>query len=73
MKKEYDKIIWSSAVRIKEFFEEMFSKQGVLDPSVIRPPSWRERQMQNTLIEKQYEESIKFSKKEECHLFYLKK
>jgi hypothetical protein len=39
-----------------QWFVERDSK---IDPKVLDPPSWRERQVQNQMIDKQYEESIR--------------
>jgi hypothetical protein len=34
-------------------------REHKIDPNVINPPSWRERKIQNEMIDRQYEESIK--------------
>ena len=39
-----------------QWFVERDSK---IDPKVLDPPSWRERQVQNQMIDKQYEESFR--------------
>jgi len=48
---------------IQDFVEKIvlfFRKdEQTLDASVLKPASWRERQVQNQAIEKQYEESVK--------------
>jgi len=49
--------------KIQDFVEKvvLFFKKDkqTLDSSVIKPVSWRERQVQNQAVEKQYEESVK--------------
>lgn len=30
-----------------------------IDPEVLNPPSWRERQVKNKMIDRQYEESVR--------------
>ncbi len=39
-----------------EWFVE---REHKIDPDIINPPSWRERKIQNEMIDRQYEESIK--------------
>ena len=37
----------------------MFGKESTLDlKQILNPPSWRERQIQNQLSDKEYEESL---------------
>jgi hypothetical protein len=37
----------------------MFGKESTLDlKQILNPPSWRERQIQNQLIDKEYEEAL---------------
>ena len=39
-----------------EWFVERESK---IDPQVLNPPSWRERKVQNEMIDRQYEETVR--------------
>jgi len=34
-------------------------REHKIDPDIINPPSWRERKIQNEMIDRQYEESVK--------------
>lgn len=49
--------------KIQDFVEKIilfFNRdKQTFSPSVLNPPTWRERQIQNQLIEKQYEEFVK--------------
>jgi len=49
--------------KIQDFVEKIIlffnRNKQTLNASVLNPPTWRERQIQNQLIEKQYEESVK--------------
>ena len=35
------------------------NREPTIDPQVLNPPSWRERKIQNEMIDRQYEESVK--------------
>ena len=34
-------------------------RESRIDPQVLNPPSWRERKVQNEMIDRQYEETVK--------------
>ena len=45
---------------MNKLLNKLFKKQtSTISHWVINPPSWLERQIQNQIIDKQYEESIK--------------
>lgn len=44
-----------------QWFVERDSK---INSQVLNPPSWRERQVQNQMIERQYEESLRVEPKD---------
>ena len=39
-----------------EWFVE---REPKIDPEVLNPPSWRERKVQNEMIDRQYEDSVR--------------
>ena len=39
-----------------EWFVE---REPKIDPQVLNPPSWRERKVQNEMIDRQYEDSVR--------------
>jgi len=47
--------------KAKEF---VFRRDPIFDPSVINPPNWRERQIQNQKIDAEFKENLKAKGKE---------
>jgi hypothetical protein len=55
------KNIIKKLLRFKMFHpaEWFVDREPTIDPQVLSPPSWRERQIQNEMIDRKYEESVK--------------
>ena len=56
MKNPIKKILQFRMFHPAEWF---VNRESTIDPQVLNPPSWRERKIQNEMIDRQYEESVK--------------